>query len=155
MGRNEEVVASRIVRYRVLGEYLCVRTSDNRLYLFYKPSCIGLHTRSYAGAGLVLIIFGVFSMIFGHGLAGARESFFGLSSSVIGNLMLASGILLLMAGIALVFWKERFLLIESHAGTKILFKNPGITDRDVGAIFSRFAEEYKGKPESRESTTKE
>ena len=65
------------------------------------------------------------------------------------------GLSFIVGGIILLLWKERSLVIETHAGTQIRFKNPGITDRDIGAIFSQFAEEYKKKPEAEKQSTQQ
>lgn len=155
MGGSEQVVESSIVRYRVLGEYLGIRTGDNNLYLFYKPSYIGMFVKSHSGAGAALVIIGVLFLVFGYGLYQFETVPIGLNFlRLVGSILLVFGIFFFIIGIVLFFWKERFLLIETHGGTRIWFKNPGITDRDIGAIFSQFAEEYKEKTETEKINVK-
>ncbi len=150
MGRDIKF-EKRIIPYRVVSEYLGIRTSDNNLFLFYKPSSIWYSERApYAGLGAFLIAIGLLMMIFGYGLY--RTEFIPQNISIIGLSMLIFGIFMLIVGAVLALMKECGLLIETHAGTRIWFKNPGITDRDVGAILTQFAEEYKKKAETEKIT---
>ncbi len=144
------VVNKSIVHYSVLGEYLGIRTSDNRLFLFYKPSYIGYVKKSYLWWGIALIIIGLLMVGLNDYLKEMRH-ILDAPSEFFDVLFIIGGIVFLI-GIILLFLKKRFLVIETHGGTRVLFVNPEMTDEDIQKIFTRFAEDYGVKLETENYT---
>jgi len=133
-------VNSRIVRHRVIGDYLAIRVADRSLYIFYRPSFIGYSEKSYRGQGAAAIIIGFFMMVFGYLIKIAFSS--SDIGGFIGSLMLYFGLFIIIVGIAMLFYKERFFTIETYGGTVVRFRQGGITDRDIVGILNQLSEKH-------------
>ncbi|MCD6301568.1 MAG: hypothetical protein J7L82_05810 [Staphylothermus sp.] len=126
-----------IVDYQVSGEFLGIRTSDNNLFLFHKPSFIGYVKKPFYGLGALAIVVAAIMIVFDlyPNLKSPTMSF-GIPTII--------GIILVAIGLFFLFYKKRVLLVETHSGLHVTFTKP--ENIDLEKIFTSLVKEYK--PES-------
>jgi len=131
--RGDLTVDSPIVKYRVYGQYLGIRTRDGQVFFIYRPSFIGYWVKSYVGTGIVLIFLGSFLLATTYAIEKLGE-LIGLRI-----LLWFLSLFLLVVGAILIFIKERYMVIESSAGLRILFRK-GLTDEEISEIVKQLVE---------------
>ncbi len=102
---------------RVLNNYVVAITDDGKVYSFYRPSFIGYkYRRPYVLAGIILFILGALLYLEIMSINTLKPS------DRQSAMFLIIGFFI--AGIVLFLLKKRDLMIESMAGTRIVFVNP-------------------------------
>lgn len=132
--RSDLTVSSPIVKHRVYGKYLEIRTRDGQVFFIHQPSLIGYWVKSYVGAGIALIILGWTLLL--------TATYFTSKAGELADLMpilQALSLLLLFIGIILLFIKEHHTVIETSAGSRIFFRK-GLSSEEINEIVKQLVE---------------
>jgi len=132
--RSDLTVYSPIVKHRVYGKYLEIRTKDGQVFFIHQPSLIGYWVKSYVGAGIALIILGWVLLL--------TTTYFTSEAGKLADLMpilQALSLLLIFIGIILLFIKERHTVIETSAGSRIFFRK-GLSSEEINEIVKQLVE---------------
>jgi len=116
----------------VVGEYLVLSTGSGHVYGFYKPSFVGYRKyRAYLVVTIVLFILGTLLFVELQFIPTLRPE------DKTSALYLITGFFI--AGIITALIKKKHLMIESRAGTRIVFKKVNIRDRELIALLEQLA----------------
>jgi len=131
--RNEVHIRDPIRRYGSVGEYVFVKTRGNSTYIVFKPAAISLHVKRYRGVALVLLASGL--LLIGIHVSNALLPLQSIASeafvSVLSQLFLGLGILMLLIGLPLLFLKQRVLTITTRTNYKLVFHRNIPSEEDI------------------------
>jgi len=114
----------------IVGEYLVLSTESGRVYGFYKPSFVGYREyRAYLIVTIVLFILGALLFIELQSIPTLRPE------DRTSALYMIAGFFI--AGIIAALIKKKHLMIESRAGTRIIFKKVDVRDRELIALLEK------------------
>ncbi len=125
-------INKRVNSINIVGEYLTIKTSDNRLYAYSNPAQVILEDyHPYKSLGNTLVGIGVFLLII-YVIYPMFKTY--LPSLPIVELVISLWYLPVVVGIILLLIKKKALVIESHTGTATQFTKVDVSPATIEFI---------------------